>query len=266
MRPWWRSTIRLQIDSPMPLPGYSSRPCRRLKTLKMRSAWRGSMPMPLSDTRNSHASSLALGGHLDARRVLGPELDPVADQVLEQLAQLALVAPHARQLADRRRWRPPRRRSSACPPSVSRTSSAHVDRAEPVLRRAGARVGEQVVDQALHAVHAVDREPDELVRVRVELALVAARQQLHVARHHAQRLGEVVRGDVGELLQVGVRALELRRRGAPAPRRRSRGGPRVCLRRVMSCTCAIPYSRRPEESCAVEALCITQTVAPSPRR
>ena len=86
-----------------------------------------------------------------------------------------------------------------------------VDGPDAVLLRARPRVGEQVVDQALHAVHAVDRELDELVRIRVQLAAVTARQQLHVAGHHAQRLGEVVRGDVGELLQVGVRALQLGR-------------------------------------------------------
>ena len=56
---------------------------------------------------------------------------------------------------------------------------------------------------------AVDGEADELVGVVVELALVAARQQLRVARHHAQRLLQVVRGDVGELLELGVRARQL---------------------------------------------------------
>ena len=68
--------------------------------------------------------ALALGGHLDARRVFGPELDPVADQVLEQLAQLALVAPHGRQLARRSRSRRTRATVVCMPTSVSRTSSA----------------------------------------------------------------------------------------------------------------------------------------------
>ena len=43
----------------------------------------------------------------------------------------------------------------------------------------------------------------------VELALVALRQQLRVARDHPQRLLQVVRGDVGELLQLPVRALQI---------------------------------------------------------
>ena len=74
---------------------------------------------------------------------------------------------------------------------------------------ADARVGEQIVDQALHALGAVDGEADELVGVLVQLALVAPRQQLHVAGHHAQRLLQVVRGHVGELLELGVRARQL---------------------------------------------------------
>ena len=40
---------------------------------------------------------------------------------------------------------------------------------------------------------------------------VAAFEQLHVAGDHPQRLGEVVRGDVRELRQVGVRTLQLDR-------------------------------------------------------
>jgi hypothetical protein len=50
---------------------------------------------------------------------------------------------------------------------------------------------------------------DEVVRVAVELAAVAAREELDVAPDHPQRLLQVVGGDVGELLEVGVRPLEL---------------------------------------------------------
>ena len=48
----------------------------------------------------------------------------------------------------------------------------------------------------------------------VELARVAALEHLAEARDLAQRLLEVVRGDVGELLELGVRALERERLGA----------------------------------------------------
>ena len=39
MRPPCRSTIFLQMAKPMPVPGYSSRPCRRWKMMKMRSKY-----------------------------------------------------------------------------------------------------------------------------------------------------------------------------------------------------------------------------------
>ena len=48
-----------------------------------------------------------------------------------------------------------------------------------------------------------------VVGVPVELAVVAAAQELEVGGDHPQRLGEVVRGDVGELLELRVGALEV---------------------------------------------------------
>jgi len=44
-------------------------------------------------------------------------------------------------------------------------------------------------------------EADELVCIGIEFALVASRYQLDVGGHGAERLLEVVRGDVGELLE-----------------------------------------------------------------
>ena len=75
---------------------------------------------------------------------------------------------------------------------------------------------QQVVDQHLHAVGAVDREVDVLVGPFVELPAVAALEQLGEAGHLAQRFLEVVRGDVRELLQLGVGALEVGRLGVEA--------------------------------------------------
>ena len=84
-----------------------------------------------------------------------------------------------------------------------------VHRLHRVALATHAREGEQVVDQHLHPLGAVAGELDVLVGALVELAGVAALQQLAEARHLAQRLLQVVRGDVGELLEVGVRAREL---------------------------------------------------------
>src|SRR5208282_4772872 len=50
------STIFLQMASPIPLPGYSARVCRRWKTTKTFSACSGPMPLPLSLTLNNHCS------------------------------------------------------------------------------------------------------------------------------------------------------------------------------------------------------------------
>ena len=85
---------------------------------------------------------------------------------------------------------------------------------------------EQVVDQLLHPLGAVDGELDVLVGALVELAAVAALEQLAEAGDLAQRLLQVVRGDVGELLELGVRARELARLRLEA-RSRARSTPRA---------------------------------------
>ena len=69
--------------------------------------------------------------------------------------------------------------------------------------------GQQVVDERLHPLGAVHGELDVLVSPGVELADVPALQQLAEARDLAQRLLQVVRGYVGELLKLGVRPLQV---------------------------------------------------------
>ena len=69
--------------------------------------------------------------------------------------------------------------------------------------------GQQVVDQSLHALGAVDGELDVLVGALVELPAVAALQELAEAGDLAQRLLQVVAGDVGELLEIAVGPLQL---------------------------------------------------------
>ncbi len=60
---------------------------------------------------------------------------------------------------------------------------------------------------------------DEFVRGLVELALIALLQELDEAGDRPQWLGEIVRGDVGELLELVVCVLELGRVARRAPRR-----------------------------------------------
>jgi hypothetical protein len=54
---------------------------------------------------------------------------------------------------------------------------------------------------------------DELVRGFVEPASVTAPEDLDAARDAAQRLLQIVRGDVGELLELDVRSPEIVGRG-----------------------------------------------------
>ena len=61
----------------------------------------------------------------------------------------------------------------------------------------------------MHAVDALDRVADELAGPGVELFPVIPLEQLHAARNGAQRLLQVVGGDVGETLQLGVGLTEL---------------------------------------------------------
>ena len=88
----------------------------------------------------------------------------------------------------------------------------HAGRAERLAAGADARVVQQVGDQLLHPRDAVDDVVEELVGVGVELALVLALDQLHVAGDHPQRLLKVVRGDVGELFEFLVGSRQLIRR------------------------------------------------------
>src|SRR5690606_40075437 len=52
-----RSTICLHIAKPIPVPGYCAAGCRRWNTLKMRSAYVGSRPVPRSEEHTSELQS-----------------------------------------------------------------------------------------------------------------------------------------------------------------------------------------------------------------
>src|SRR5690606_30554460 len=139
------------------------------------------------------------------------EFHGIGDEVLKDLSELNGVGGHGRQVIVRNGgvgflegWR-----------QVLQDTSEHelsVHALERTAARADARKREQVVDQRLHALDALHREPDELVRVGIEPAVIAARQELRIAGHHAERLLEVVRSNVGELLELGVRSRKLLRR------------------------------------------------------
>ena len=77
--------------------------------------------------------------------------------------------------------------------------------------RFDARVVEQPANQHAHPLRGVHHEADELARVLVEVFDVALLYQVDVAGYHPKRLLEVVRGDVGELLQLDVGARQFLR-------------------------------------------------------
>ena len=119
--------------------------------------------------------------------------------------------------------RPPARSSGAASAvSAAATTSSSATGSLLAPAAPDAREREQVVDQHLHPLGAVDGEVDVLLAALVELVGVARLQRLAEARDLAQRLLQVVRGDVGELLELGVRALQLERLLPRAARARPR--------------------------------------------
>ncbi len=143
-----------------------------------------------------------LGRDVDARRAVA-ELQRVADQVLEELDELDRVGEHRGQVI-MGHHRPLLRDGPAeiGPRLVERRPGPHLPKA---LRLGGdAGIAKQAVDQGLHPRGAVDRVVDVLVGPLVEPALVPLGQQIQEAGDHAEGLLEVVGGDVGELLELGV--------------------------------------------------------------
>jgi hypothetical protein len=139
------------------------------------------------------------GRDVDARGLGTPELDRVPHQVQEQVLELPRVTAHGRERVvahDRAGF--VEGELQVRQGAVER--GAHVGRDEGRTPGADPRVDQQVLDQLLHAMRPIHGVADEFVGVRVQLALVALSQQLDEARHHAERLLQVVRGLVREPL------------------------------------------------------------------
>ena len=182
--------------------------------------------MPLSATVIAQNVVLgALGADTDPRRVVAAELHGVADQVDEQLPQQARRRPGTSGSSPTSTTASASRQQRLEVRLGARDAGPEVDGPEAGGRAPDPAEREQVVDQVLHAFRAVDGEGDVLVGALVELPRVPALEHLAEARHLAQRLLQVVGGDVGELLELGVGAAQLlglelrpaRRRPAPGP-------------------------------------------------
>ena len=97
MRPPYCSTTRWQIANPIPLPGYSSRPCRRLKRPKILLGILRFDSNPIIN-HGKHAPAVPLVGcDMDTWNLLTAVFDGVADQVLKQLRQPAFMDRNRRQ-------------------------------------------------------------------------------------------------------------------------------------------------------------------------
>ncbi len=170
MRPPWNSTMRRHRASPMPVPPYWSRRCSRWKTAKIRSAYCGSMPMPLSRTVTRHsAPGRARRRSTTGGDVLAAVLDRVADEVLEQRGEQRPVAVDGRQRGQPLDPAPGSRdpvaqRARAWSSAASRSTGTNAS-----VRAPDPRQRQQVGDQDLHALRAVDGEVDVLPGPVVEL-------------------------------------------------------------------------------------------------
>ena len=138
------------------------------------------------------------------------ELDGVADEVGEQLLQLAGVALHdGERVARDGRPGLVDRVLEVGERGVERGVERHPGEGAPL--RPHAREREEVLDQPLHPAGAVGGEGDELLRVLVEAVAVAPLEELDVAGDRPERLLEVVRRHIGKALQllVGTAQVEL---------------------------------------------------------
>jgi hypothetical protein len=75
---------------------------------------------------------------------------------------------------------------------------------------AGVRIGEQITDQGLHAHRAGGCVLDVSAGVLIKRFPIFPGKHAHIARHHAQRLLQIVTGDRGELCEIRIRTLEFK--------------------------------------------------------
>lgn len=74
---------------------------------------------------------------------------------------------------------------------------------------ANAGIGEQILNQSGHAARPADHKPDKLVGILIQLAFIAVGKQLGERHDRPERLLEIMRRHIGELLQLRVGALQV---------------------------------------------------------
>ena len=240
IRPWWRSTIRLQIDEPDAAARVGVAAVEALEDGEDPVRVLRVDPDAVVRRRRSASSRPRARRDVDPRRAVLHELDPVRDQVLEQLAKLGLVARHGRQPVvghDRARLA---RRSRACRRACRRRARARSTGSSSYSDGPDPRVGEQVVDQACIRFTPSTANSMNSSRVGVELvarsgARAAARSSKPSAAARRGRARRRRRTAAGRRSSARARPRAARARAATRARPSS-----ARLRSVMSWTCAIP--------------------------
>ena len=148
------------------------------------------------------------GRHVDGRCAGAAELQRIADQVDQQLAHLPRVGQHRGQGVVGDGGAAVLHPQAQLEQGVGQCGlQRHGLRGQGLAVDAGQ--AEQVTDQGLGALAAVHHELQKLLRLGWQRGLVAPHQQLTVAGDHAQRLLQIMRGNVGKALQILVRAHQL---------------------------------------------------------
>src|SRR4030042_2120780 len=132
-------------------------------------------------------------------RLLTAELDGVAYQVLEYLNQLRFVSHHNREFIMNNNSVVLLDGHAEIEAYMTKDGIA-ISWGEGLASRAHPRIGKQVLNQPLHPVCPVYGIGHEFFGIGIELIFVAALHELGVARYHAQRLLQIMRGHIGKLL------------------------------------------------------------------
>jgi hypothetical protein len=200
--------MRRQVVRPSPLPGAPDALPRRNGS-KIVSASAGSTPTPWSRTPTRHSPSRARRD-LDVRLGFAAELQGVGDQVLQHERHAVLACVHNG--LHGHVHRDPRsaildRRGKV----VEHAANDWLERDEPRARRhlPGTRVAEQRLDQGVHPADAAHDLLEKRDRLGWQLLAVAAVDEVREPADGAQRLGEIVRRQRREPLQVGVGAQQV---------------------------------------------------------
>ena len=163
---------------------------------------------------------------VDARRRGAAELEGVADQVLEELAHLVLVGEHRGKTVGGHLGS---RQVAVEGGEHDALHAPEVDRGEGVAAALDARAAQNARHHAFETRGAAARLLEPAARLLAEAAIRVLVEQLEEALDLVERLAEVVRDDVADLLELGPRTGARNRRRRRLHLRARGGGGRDAL-------------------------------------